>query len=465
MSSPRLPANPYHFGAPIRDPDEFFGRKQELMDTFEHVRKKECVNIVGERRSGKTSFLYHVQHQQVRSQYILEDPDSIYVYLNAEICPQSPVGFFREIFREAKVQCVGLPISLYEGGMDEQRVRATLEAIRPHRLVLLIDEFECIAQSERFPHRFFVFLRGLSSSYDISFVIATCKGLFEYSSRDFVSSPFPNIFRAVELGCFAEDELLEFIERTSMESGAPMLEVLDDIISMAGRFPYLVQMACWHYFRVWAEGGELGPEVLPIVRRRFEDEAHPHFDAVWRRHLSDEERRTLRLMARGEQVNRHDVARRLERKGYAANGRVASEVFANYVMEQGPRGPGMGPVTPGIPPSGLWVDTESGNVYVEGRLVDPPLTKHQFRLVSLLFEKKGKICDAFMIVNAVWTEEYMHEVDDQRIAQLVSRARRRIEPEGKPWKYLITVRGRGFTLGDGSLNVSKPRSRDNGVAA
>ena len=230
-----------------------------------------------------------------------------------------------------------------------------------------------------------------------------------------------------------------------------MLEVLDEIVKMAGRFPYLVQMACWHCFRVWSESGGLGPEVLPIARRRFEDEARPHFESVWRRYLSDEERRTLRLMAGGEKVGRPDVARRLQRRGYAASGKVASEVFADYVMQQGPRGAGMRPVTPGVPGSGLWVDAESGNVYVEGRLVDPPLTKHQYRLVKLLFDKKGNICDAFMIVNAVWTGEYLHAVDDQRIAQLVSRARRRIEPEGKPWKYIITVRGRGFTHGTDSL--------------
>lgn len=451
MTSRQAPVNPYHFGAPIRDPDDFFGRQQELSDTFEHVRKRECVNVVGERRCGKTSFLYHLQHPQVREQYIPHDPNSIYVYLNAEISQQSPAGFFREVFTKTKAQCVDLPISPHEGAMDEQRVRAALEALRPRRLVLLIDEFECIAECERFPHRFFVFLRGLSSSYDISFVIATRRGLFEYSSHDFVSSPFPNIFRAIELGCFAEGELQEFIQRTCVESGAPMLEVLDEIVKMAGRFPYLVQMACWHCFRVWSESGGLGPEVLPIARRRFEDEARPHFEAVWRRYLSDEERRTLRLMAGGEKLGRPDVARRLQRRGYVASGKVASEVFADYVMQQGPRGAGMRPVTPGVPGSGLWVDAESGNVYVEGRLVDPPLTKHQYRLVKLLFDKKGNICDAFMIVNAVWTGEYLHAVDDQRIAQLVSRARRRIEPEGKPWKYIITVRGRGFTLGTESL--------------
>jgi len=57
-----------------------------------------------------------------------------------------------------------------------------------------------------------------------------------------------------------------------------------------------------------------------------------------------------------------------------------------------------------------------------------------------------------MIVKSVWSEDYLDRVDDQRIAAMVSRLRKRIEPEGKPWRYIVTIHGRGLKLGDGPIS-------------
>jgi DNA-binding response OmpR family regulator len=98
---------------------------------------------------------------------------------------------------------------------------------------------------------------------------------------------------------------------------------------------------------------------------------------------------------------------------------------------------------------GIWVDEKSGNVYINGKLLSPPLTAHQFSLLRLLYRNKGSICDTDTIIKEVFGQEYMEKVDDQRIAQLVSRLRKRIEPEGKPWQYIQTIHGRGLRLRDG----------------
>ena len=447
--SSSLPINPYHFGRPIQDPKDFYGREQQLRATFEYISRRECVNIIGERRSGKTSLLYEILYPQVWKRYISPDPNSLYVFVSAEITPQEPEGFFRDVFKEVKARYPDLPIDPDEGVMDERRVRATLEAILPRRLVLLIDEFEGISQCNNFPPRFFVFLRGLSFRYDISFVVSTRRRLFECCSHDVATSPFPNVFKAVELGPFTLDEFDDFMERTASSSGAPMLRVRDDVASMAGYFPYLVQIACWHYFQVWAERGVLEADARPLVRQRFEDDARSHFDSVWNRYLSDEERSTLQLLGSGEQDPRPHVIWRLEKKGYIVDGKIASDVFANLVKQQTLKEEQGDTSKPVIPSQGLWVDVSSGNVYVDGLCIDPPLTKHQFALVELLSKMKGRICSPYMIVSAVWSEDYIDAVDDQRIAQLISRLRRRLEPEGRPWKYILTVHGRGLTLGDG----------------
>ena len=50
------------------------------------------------------------------------------------------------------------------------------------------------------------------------------------------------------------------------------------------------------------------------------------------------------------------------------------------------------------------------------------------------------------MVESVWGESYLDEVDDARIEKLVSRLREKIEPNPEQPKYLTTVRGRGYKL-------------------
>ena len=57
-----------------------------------------------------------------------------------------------------------------------------------------------------------------------------------------------------------------------------------------------------------------------------------------------------------------------------------------------------------------------------------------------------KIIDKYGIVESVWGESYIDEVDDARIEKLVSRLRQKIEPDAEQPRYLTTIRGRGYKL-------------------
>jgi len=448
VSSETAIGNPYSYGRPIQDPGGFYGREQQLHDIFEHIEKKECVNVVGERRSGKTSLLYRLESREEQVSRGA-DPKALFVYVDAEIIPQSPDGFFREVFTQVGLRYAHLQLQLPDTELAEQQVRLLFKDMQPYRLIVLVDEFECISQCEAFPPRFFVFLRGLSFCYDISFILSTHRRLFECCTPEVVTSPFPNIFKTVEVGPFAPEEYEHFVKDTSRRGGAPLQLVQEDVAKLAGYFPYLVQMACWHYYQVWTESGSLDEESRTEVRRRFDQEAAPHLRAVWSRYLSDEERDTLLHLLAGESSARPNVVWRLQKRGYIQDDHLASVALADYIRDQMQTVPASPAVAEGVPSAGLWVDAASGNLYLEGNRLEPPLTKHQYRLVKLLFENKGKICTPYMVVEAVWSEDYIDQVDDQRIAQLISRLRKRVEPEGRPWRHIVTVHGRGLTLGDG----------------
>jgi hypothetical protein len=94
---------------------------------------------------------------------------------------------------------------------------------------------------------------------------------------------------------------------------------------------------------------------------------------------------------------------------------------------------------------GVRVDVERGQVWVDGRDV-PALTDLEYRLLLMLYGKLDRICDKFAIVETVWGQSYVDEVDDARIDKLVSRLRQKLEPNPDAPRYLITVRGRGYKL-------------------
>jgi DNA-binding response OmpR family regulator len=96
-------------------------------------------------------------------------------------------------------------------------------------------------------------------------------------------------------------------------------------------------------------------------------------------------------------------------------------------------------------PQGVRVDVDGGEVWVDGQAV-PTLTNLEYRLLLLLYGHMDKICDKYQVVEAVWGEEYIEEVDDARIEKLVSRLRQKIELEPSNPRYLVTVRGRGYKL-------------------
>jgi DNA-binding response OmpR family regulator len=96
-------------------------------------------------------------------------------------------------------------------------------------------------------------------------------------------------------------------------------------------------------------------------------------------------------------------------------------------------------------PPGVWIDVEAGDVWVDGHQA-PALTDLEYRLLLLLYGRLDKICDKYQIVEAVWGQDYIDEVDDARIEKLVSRLRAKIEQDAANPQYLVTVRGRGYKL-------------------
>jgi len=153
-NSPSLPRNPFIVGPPIKDPHFFVGRKDELNEIINCIdgAQPTSVNIVGERRIGKTSLLYHLEQTWAER---VKDPNRFILICVSmqknEVCKKK--GFFTEIARELlNKPRVGnspdLADALKKNPMDAAAFSDAMAVFERENLVpiLCLDEFHRLFQ-------------------------------------------------------------------------------------------------------------------------------------------------------------------------------------------------------------------------------------------------------------------------------------------------------------------------------
>jgi DNA-binding response OmpR family regulator len=94
----------------------------------------------------------------------------------------------------------------------------------------------------------------------------------------------------------------------------------------------------------------------------------------------------------------------------------------------------------------LRVDPTTRQVYVDGRIIDPPLSVKQFDLLWFLYQSRGRVVSKDEIAAAVWPEA-QGDVYDANIDRMISRLRSRIEPgDNEEPRFIATIRGYGYQM-------------------
>ena len=92
----------------------------------------------------------------------------------------------------------------------------------------------------------------------------------------------------------------------------------------------------------------------------------------------------------------------------------------------------------------LRIDEDTRQVLVRDRVLDPPLSPAQYRLLWLLKSASGGVVSRDEVVRQVWPEAVEEGVSEQAIDALVRRLRERLVELDPDHSYIITVRGHGF---------------------
>ena len=255
--------NPYIAGAPVMDDAMFFGR-QKLLTRLLNVLHHNSLMITGERRIGKTTFLYHLRR------VLTEDEGSEYrffpVLIDLQGVPETQ--FFPALISDI---LEGLGASLatreavrfrpgverYDGrdfSHDVQIVLAELKAKtdRKVKLALLIDEVDVLNEySESVNQRLrSIFMKTFSES-----LVAVMSGVGIKRTWKSEVSPWYNFFDEVVLQAFTREEAEELIKTPVEDFFRYEPAAIERILELSRLKPYLVQKFCIHAVNRMLEQG------------------------------------------------------------------------------------------------------------------------------------------------------------------------------------------------------------------
>ncbi len=233
-----LVPNPFTYGGRITNPAQFIGRTKELREIFSALEtassgQLQHVQVVGERRMGKSSLLYHVT--QIYKQRLTQSEKYRFVYVDLQDAHCHKLeGLLKCVLGELKVSAKPTLPDFQEAVED-----LNCNGIYP---VLCLDEFEHLTKhKDQFPDEVFEVWRSLGSGSKLAFITASQTSLGQLIQQGNLTSTFHNIFIYLELGNLTDLEartlLAHNIDRPFAE------DEIGKLFKLAGYHPAHLQIA------------------------------------------------------------------------------------------------------------------------------------------------------------------------------------------------------------------------------
>ena len=432
--------NPFYHRGPIRESIHFYDRQHETGQLANLIRTSQSVSIVGPRRIGKTSLLYHLLGEEVRTEHGLLLPDYVLVPIDAEGVEQASSLAVYALLLNGIHDALGRD---KESGADTVSYRDLSSEIKSlhqsgAKVAFLIDEFELLAANQNLDPPFFSSLRGLATRYAVSYVLASQHPLVSlvYADDSVLSSPFFNIFATVPLGLFdektARDMVADLLGRAAMTLPEPTLDAIADL---AGPHPFFVQIAAYHACEMTRSGGQWDEQRTAMMGDRFYEEAQHHYLYYWNGLDATQRNVLANLTAAQHDPGARDALRRLQMQCLV----VRTDSGCRHVSSSLQRFVRLQDIEGLVQEGRFVIDLQRRTVTVAGELLE--LSKTQFKLLAHLAQHGGYVVASRALEAHVWEDEYVG--DPERLKAAVKHLRRALGP----WaKCVINVRGVGYAL-------------------
>lgn len=305
--------NPYVYGDPIQNPHLFFGRADKLSETLQAVLKtaKQDILVVGEIRSGKTSFLYKIQ-DKITYPYIpiyinlatvvANFNNIINLIFQSIVAKMNKHNLLNEYYYNDKYNNNDLIKSLYNlfsaSNINGDNVK----------IILLLDEADVLRLVD---NRLQNVLRALLQSQEVgSNIRAIIAGTNELKLNiNRVESPLYNHCKFIKLTALNENETTDLIVKPMEAMGYFIDEdAVNDILDACGGHPYYCQRICYDVF-IEASNNKmryidksLVSECISNLSTGYEDESFIIFrDSYWKA-LSHHEKNILYKIATSTKI-------------------------------------------------------------------------------------------------------------------------------------------------------------------
>ncbi len=439
-------------------------RQNDVGPLIQLLKGSHCVEVTGFSNVGKSSLMRVLSHADVWLQQLGEEGSAFLpVYIDCNrMLEMTEQGFYELVLRclqesgpvlagnqalQSAYEALVAPANVFQVPLSfSNGLTAALQETE-HNLILLFDEFD--EPFQRIDTRVFLNLRAKKDRHGsrLVFVTATVRPLAALRPGDH-SGEFGELFthHPWHLAPLPRHDVERYMRDFAALSGTvPHGEDIDFVYQWTGGHPgYLAGVS-----RILGQATaaadrrvESGQERFVFHRglvERFREDSTLRIEGekIWKS-CSTVQQENLRLLFSGLEPDSAIVSQLLkhhiliqEREDL----RLFCRLFAEYVSAHQSKA---------FTNEGISVDGVSGDVTIGGRRVS--LTALEYRLVSLLYENKNRIVDKYEIVEGVWGDEHLLEVDDARIEKLISRVRHKVEPEPANPVYIVTARGRGYRL-------------------
>jgi len=289
--------NPFFHRGPIRDPAYFYNRRREIKQVLKMLGKGQGVSIIGPRKIGKTSLLFHVSRPEVMQQYGLDPARHLVVYFNCEGSGSlKPEEFYTLVLEEVATRAAqyGYSLDSPERPVSYLEFKRILRQVfdQKLKLTLLLDEFEVVSQNRNLGLEFLSGLRALATKFDAAYVTVSQRPLAAFTK--YHHSPFFNIFLPLKLGLFDGSESQDLIEESLAGVGSAFPpEIVRGILELGGGHPFFLQVVGYWALEIQAtKGTPLESEDLGILAQTVRGQVESHFAYYWS-HLTSQEQYVL----------------------------------------------------------------------------------------------------------------------------------------------------------------------------
>ena len=341
--------SPYIVGLPIFAERDFYGRKDATEHFFNYLLggQLQSVSIRGLRRSGKTSFLFHIRRPDIWEQRMPGASGRLMlVYVDLQSIAHDPGSFYNYVAR--------LAVQVYEGLVKRDIMDLNLPETLDYdfltaffgkvsdigfRPLLLLDEFEALAESKFIDTEFFDKLRGLLTRTGLALVTVTYRDVYKLTGKG-AASPLLNYFYPlrVYMGALAPEDARQLVCKPAAEAGIVFDDTdVDFICALAGRLPYPLQVAADALFRA-RNVVQPSTDARTTVSDQFDVAMRKTFEEWWQQ-LSEAEVAALgRLACRlqrlpGDDAILADLARVGLTERLDGDYRVLGDAFTKWIIE------------------------------------------------------------------------------------------------------------------------------------